>query len=313
MSDSAGSAPGGDGAPPPKVVYVMGAGRSGSTILGVALGNCAGVFYAGELDKWLMRSGFSPLGGEERAAFWERVRLLVDGSDMFGFQARSLERSSALFSPRHLRARRRLRARYRRVAADLFTAVARSAGASHVVDSSHYPLRARELQAVRGIELYLVFLVRDPQAVVASFNRDDVVERRFNTSTANVYLWLTHLLATFVYLRHPRERRMVVKHEDLLADPPGILRAMLDRVGSAAPLPDLGALHTGIPFQGNRLVRSPVVALDGPARAPARRSRLTAIAQLPWTLAFSHVALSARPSEQAAIAIGASARLRSDE
>lgn len=32
----------------PKVIYVMGAGRSGSTILGVVLGNCTNVFDAGE-------------------------------------------------------------------------------------------------------------------------------------------------------------------------------------------------------------------------------------------------------------------------
>ena len=31
--------------PPPKVLYVLGAGRSGSTILGVALGNFEGVFF----------------------------------------------------------------------------------------------------------------------------------------------------------------------------------------------------------------------------------------------------------------------------
>ena len=313
MSDSAGSAPGGAGAPRPKVISVMGAGRSGSTILGVALGNCAGVFYAGELDKWLMRSGVPPLSGAERAAFWERVRTAADGSDLYGFQARSLERSSALFSPRKWRARRRLRERYRRIAEDLFVAIARTAGATYVVDSSHYPLRARELQAVPGIELYLVFLVRDPQGVVDSFNRDDVVERRFNTPTTNVYLWLTNLVASLVYLRHPRERRVLVRHEDLLADPPGLLRALLDRVGSAASLPDFTALHTGFPIQGNRLVRSQVVALEQSTRAPARRSALTAVAQLPWTLAFSRVALRARPSAHAETAVRTSARLRPDE
>src|SRR2546423_15271469 len=53
----------------PKVVYVMGAGRSGSTILGVTLGNCADVFFAGELDKWLALSG-KPTGEDT-----ERVRF----------------------------------------------------------------------------------------------------------------------------------------------------------------------------------------------------------------------------------------------
>src|SRR4051812_49876611 len=84
----------------PKVLYVMGAGRSGSTILGVTLGNCEGVFYAGELDKWLLRAGVSPLAGEERVRFWGAVRArmaehLGDDTDMRAM--RLLERSSGLF------------------------------------------------------------------------------------------------------------------------------------------------------------------------------------------------------------------------
>src|SRR3989440_11450989 len=82
----------------PQVLYVMGAGRSGSTILGVALGNCDGLFYAGELDKWLPRSGEPPLDGDERARFWAVVRQGVSGAEpLFGGQAhRYLERSSGL-------------------------------------------------------------------------------------------------------------------------------------------------------------------------------------------------------------------------
>jgi LPS sulfotransferase NodH len=218
----------------PRVLYIMGAGRSGSTILGVALGNCAGAVYAGELDKWLLRSGVPPLSGSERAAFWEQVREHVDGEDMFGSHAGALERSSSLLRPRQWGQRRRLRERYREVAEALYQAIARVAGATAVVDSSHYPLRAAQLQGVRGIELYLIFLVRDPHAVVASFDRVDVRERHFGVPTTNLYLWLTHLVALFVFLRHPRERRMLVSYEDLLADPQAVLRGILDRVGLPA-------------------------------------------------------------------------------
>ena len=60
--------------PRPRVIYVMGAGRSGSTTLGITLGNCEGVFYAGELDNWLVRSGVPPVEDSERARFWSQVR-----------------------------------------------------------------------------------------------------------------------------------------------------------------------------------------------------------------------------------------------
>jgi Sulfotransferase family len=274
----------------PKVVYVMGAGRSGSTILGVTLGNCEGVFYAGELDKWLPRAGVSPMHGEARARFWSVVRgELDDAADLFGGEVRQLERSSALFRSEGRRTRRRLRARYRRVAEELYQTVARAAGATHVVDTSHYPLRARELQAVDGIELYLVLLVRNPHSVVASFSRDDVPERRFNMPTTNAYLWLTYLLSILVFLRHPRERRLLLRHEDFVADPEGVLREILDRVGSRAAIPDLTALRTGVPFQANRMVMSEVVALDGRVAAQAPRSRMTTLVQLPVAAALSRL------------------------
>ncbi len=270
----------------PKVVYVMGAGRSGSTILGVTLGNCAGVFYAGELDAWLVRAGVPQLADAERVQFWSEVRAQVPGaSELFGVEAqRCLERSLALLRVRCWPARRRLRGPYRRVAEDLYLAVARTAGVEHVVDTSHYPLRARELQTLRGVELHLVYLVRDPQSVVASYNRRDVAQYSKATLTTNVYLWLTNLLAVAVFLRHPRDRRLVLRYEDFVADPPRALRRVLEQVGSSAAPPPLEELGTGLAFQGNRVLRTPTVALKARADAPARPSRLTAVLQWPWTL-----------------------------
>jgi Sulfotransferase family len=285
----------------PKVVYVMGAGRSGSTILGVALGNCDNVFFAGELDRWLPRSGI-PRDDPEVTRFWSTVREDVDdAAELFGGKTTYLERSSALLDIRKWRTRRRLRRRYRDVSESLYLAIGRAAGTTHIVDTSHYPLRARELRALRGIDLYLLFLVRDPQGVVASLGRHDVVERRFGMPTANAYLWLTYLLSVFVFLRHPRERRLFVRHEDLVADPEGVLRQILDRCDSTASPPDLRALRTGVPFHGNRLIGSKVVALSPSTATPDRVSRVTAVLQLPWAAVFSRL----RPAVSASRSHGA--------
>ncbi len=279
----------------PKVVYVMGSGRSGSTILGVALGNCDGVCYAGELDNWLVRSGTPVLGGLERTRFWSTVRDDVPGaSELFGNRAqRDLERSFAPFRIHRWRARRRLREGYRRVTEDLYRAIARTAGVTHVVDTSHFPLRARELQALAGIDLHLIFLVRDPRSVVDSFNlylnRNDVAERRLRVLSTNANLWLTHLLSVLVFLRHPRERRMLLRHEEFLADPEGMLRQILDRVECAAALPDLTSLSTGLPLNGNRLLSSDVVSLKSQRVALRGGSRVTTLLQLPWTAVFSRL------------------------
>jgi Sulfotransferase family len=285
------AAPVGD-APRPKVLYVMGAGRSGSTILGVALGNCEGVWFAGELNKWLPRRGTPSAPELERERFWSEVFTRMDAADLFGGEASLLERSSALLRPRAWRARRRLRGRYRQIADELYGAIAQTSGAQCIVDTSHYPLRARELQALTGVELYLLFLVRDPQAVVASLARKDVVERSFGTLAANAYLLLTNLLSAWVFVRHPRRRRLFVRHEHLLAEPERVLQRILDIVGSEAALPDLRALSIGVPLHGNRLARSHTVALERSEPRPPARSALTKVLQTPASLMLSRL----RPS-----------------
>ena len=274
----------------PKVLYVMGAGRSGSTLLGGCLGNCDGFFYAGELDKWLPREG-APSGEQERRArFWREVRERVaDPEPLFGHKAHNnIERSSALFKRRSRRVRRQLRPGYLRVTEELYRAIARTSGARHVIDSSHYPLRARELQRIEGIELYVLLLVRDPQGVVASFDREDVPEPRFRESKTNAYLWLTYALSLWVFLRQPRRRRMLVRHEALLSDPGGVLGSILALVGSPAALPDLDELRVGAPLQGNRLLEADTIALrrSDPSGRAARRP-LTAVLQAPWSAVFS--------------------------
>jgi hypothetical protein len=264
------------GSQKPKVIYVMGAGRSGSTILGVTLGNCEGVFYAGELDKWLLRSGEPKLKGEQRTTFWKKVKgEVVDAGSLYGPTAhRYLERSSALFTFRGRSVRRRIRGSYLRVMGELYRAIAANAAATHVVDTSHYPLRARQLQSLEGIELYLLLLIREPQQVIASFARGDVQEPRFNPAKTRAYLLLTHLLSAWVFCKHPPQRRFVLANEDFAADPEGVLRSLLQRVGSSAPIPDLSSLSTGIPLQGNRLIRDDVVSLRRPS--PAARPNLLA-------------------------------------
>jgi hypothetical protein len=256
----------------------------------VTLGNCADVFFAGELDKWLALSG-KPTGEDaERVRFWNIVReQLRDAGELFGYQTLCLERSSALFQARSWSARRRLRAPYRRIAEELYQVIARATGATHIVDTSHYPMRARELQAIRGIDLYLVYLVRDPQSVVRSLTRKDVPERSFGMLTTNAYLWLTHVLSVFVFMRHPRERRLFVRHEDFRRDPEEVVRQILQHVGSTAAVPDLTALRTGMPLHGNRLIREEVVSLEKREDRPRGGSFVTSLLQLPWRVLFSRL------------------------
>jgi Sulfotransferase family len=270
------------------LVYVMGAGHSGSTILGITLGNCDGFFYAGELEEWLMTAARPRWGAAERQDFWSAVKERVGDVDvLFGASAnRCLERSSASFRIDRWPGRRRMRPAYRRLARELIDAVAEVSGARYVVDTSHFPLRARELRELPGIDLYLIYLVRDPRAVVASNTRElsphELAEIRWRKLTMNANLWLTQLLAMRTFVSHPPDRRMFVRHEDFLADPDGITRQILAMVGSDAELPDLDALTVQAPLQGNQLIRAERVAVRRTGSSPSPRDTFTSVAQALW-------------------------------
>jgi hypothetical protein len=266
-----------------KVIYIMGAARSGSTILGVTLGNCEHTFFAGELRGWLETDGVPGVGGEKRMEFWSAVRAQIEPPQMLsGGEAQKVERTLSLLHPGNWPKRARLLARYRQVADDLFATVARTAGVTHVIDSSSYPLRARELKKVAGIELYLIYLVRNPHSVIASFTGP---EWRFSGSPlrTNGYLWLTTLLSSVVFLGHRRDRRVFVRHEDFIADPETVLRSVLDCAQLDVELPELSALDSGIHYGGNRLLRhGEVAALRSAPELPARRLLMTTLLQRPW-------------------------------
>jgi hypothetical protein len=289
------------------LVYVMGAGHSGSTILGITLGNCEGFFYAGELEEWLITAARPRWGAADRQAFWEQVKARVQAADgLFGGSAnRCLERSSASFRVDLWPARRRLRPAYRQVARQLVEAVADAAGARYVVDTSHFPLRARELRELPGIDLHLIYLVRDPRAVVASNTRElsphELAEIRWRKLTMNANLWLTQLLSIRTFLSHPRDRRMFVRHEDFVADPDGVTRQILAMVGSDAELPDLDELAVDAPLQGNQLIRADRVAVRRGRPSPAPRDTFTSVAQAVWRPLLRRLRPAARPAPDTAV------------
>jgi hypothetical protein len=188
---------------PVKILYIMGAGRSGSTILDIVLGNHPNVEGMGELSN-LVRNGW--IGGEslsgierkrlrvpicacgrrtfipnvedaaEACPFWSSVRRewvervdFQDDIESYPTLQDAFERSRRL--PRLLRERRRPSPRfqsYARLTRALFEAIGAVSGKPVIVDSSKGPARAFALSIVPGIDLRAVHNVRDVRGVMSS-------------------------------------------------------------------------------------------------------------------------------------------------
>lgn len=167
----------------PQVVYIAGAGHSGSTVLDIALGNHPEIVSVGELHK-LHRSGWRKAENRRCSCGeavhdcprWSAIResweARVGGDrldEYIGLQQRyesSFRRWPRL--RRESRKRTPLFERYLDQTAALFEAIVEVTGKPAVADSSKKPNRAFALAQSDRLEVKVLHLIRDGRGVVWS-------------------------------------------------------------------------------------------------------------------------------------------------
>ena len=164
---------------PIKVLYVMGCSRCGSTILDSIMGAHPDAIGLGELEKYpAVRDSLNDYCGcgvlVQECPFWEEVcarwMQQVNGT-LAEFESlarrycrlRQLPRLLVVGEQKSIRFRR-----YSEYICAMFQTVAQVSGASIFIDSSKNPARALALRRVKGIDIRLLHLVRDPRGVAAS-------------------------------------------------------------------------------------------------------------------------------------------------
>jgi hypothetical protein len=236
--------PAASGAPPPhqqrvKLIYILGEYRSGSTLLSVLLSADPTVRSTGELRTlperyWTAERPCSCLAMPRDCPYWSKVYALCDGKiDLHALAdgKRRYETYGAL--PRLLLARlsgsRRLDAHARRFA-EFIHAIADAEGQSVVVDTSKDPVRGfvYSRTAPYGLDVYYVHTVRDGRAVAHSrvnrpgggtFAHEELTRSTWNFAAR----WSIVNFLAFLMCSRPRDRYHVVRYEDLVADPVGVL------------------------------------------------------------------------------------------
>jgi sulfotransferase family protein len=256
----------------PRVVYIMGSGRSGTTLVGSILDEHAGVFNAGELSYLWERGILEPRGcGCGRAPLecpvWGPViEQVAAGRDPRTLARRLLDLRGAI----RLRNTRRIvsgppiaggRAaesdgqspllEYGAVLRDVYFALASETGSNTIIDTSKHPADAALLGRLTGIRPTFVHIVRDPRAVANSWRRRKQGIARRKVPLAATDWLLTNRAADLVRHRHPVASTFV-RYEDLMAAPRAVIQGILELAGIATeptPFVDertvmLGANHT---------------------------------------------------------------------
>lgn len=247
------------------VLYLGGLGRSGSTLLERMLGELPGVTPLGEVVHLWERA----LRDDERCGcglvfsacpFWSEVGLRAFGGwDQLDTQ-QVLALKHRVDRTRHV-GRLTLPALRRSVRGDLYDyldlyervyAAAREvSGATTVIDSSKHASLAYALRWSSKLDLKVVHVLRDSPAVVHSWSKVVVRPEAGEDSRMPRYGVLkvigrwTADNALFDLLRALGTRVLVVRYEDLIADPRAALLSIADHAGLSTGADDLAFLSAG--------------------------------------------------------------------
>jgi hypothetical protein len=234
-----------------KVIYIMGAGHIGSTIVDVVLGHHDRLESLGEIIK------FHRFGWEDddrrrcscgetvfSCPFWSRVKArwarMVD--DDGAVKQLDLQRR---FEDSHLSWLRLLSnglspgstfKRYQDGTQALLRVVQETGGKDVLVDSSLRPRRAMALSLNPNIELYLIHMVRDGRGVMWSLMKPNkqTTTRTYTPAPPMrvIRYWISaNLQSTFVFNRVRKDRRLLMRYEDFAIDPSGTLARIGELVG----------------------------------------------------------------------------------
>jgi hypothetical protein len=268
-----------------KVLYVIGYGRSGSTIIGNILGELEDAVHVGELRSlW----GLGLLGRRvcgcglpiRSCEFWSRVAKAGLGApgagDIDPREARRLQREVVRL--RTTRSMLRLGGDLAHGSADLrayaaivertYRGIAEAAGASFVIDTSKHVADGALLTLLPGLDVTFVHLVRDPRAVAYSWQRvlrspgEGVREQmpRHGAFTSGRSWVATNLGAHAVGRAVGPRRSIVIRYEDFATTPRATCERILEMVGHSP---------VGLPFDGDH-----AVALGGNHTAGGNPTRL---------------------------------------
>lgn len=245
-----------------KVIYLLGAGRSGTTILSIILGNNDNAINLGELNRYFLRNG-EPHGFPKES---NKYKIWIDFKKMYFPNFISAVSSVYKFeNHRYLFQNllglflKKKKEDYTKVVNKFYQSLFEYFDKSLIIDASKYPNRCFSLNKyLNHAEVYNVYLVRNPIGVINSFSKKDIEQDHRGYISANFYYFIANLLSHMVFFNLPKSKRIKIKYEDVLNNPTVNLEKIerkfnLDLSKSKNIVAIDGKLDTGYQFDGNRI------------------------------------------------------------
>ena len=197
----------------------MGAGRSGTTLLDILLGNHNECVSIGEINRYFNRLG-EPHESKnaDEAAYWESIKQELENQfskEELIDQRRNFKRFeyySGVFVPKLLFGKQYHS--YLSYTKSLLEAIQARHTDKILVDSSKYPLRVSILKDL-GYDVRTVYLIRRPSSVIRSFMKKGLEQPSKGFVGALLYYTITNLFCYYQRFRH--KNSITVTYENLVS------------------------------------------------------------------------------------------------
>ena len=211
-----------------EIIYLMGAGRSGTTALSVFLGNNENILSVGEINQF-----FEHLLGEkqcscgknlEKCDFWSNVlsrlpRSFFLEASKYQNVVKKLEAHSNIPKFFFIKSLQKDLKTYLYIVESVFYAIQQECPTKYILDSSKYIGRALGLLYSQKYNIKIIYVVRDIRGVIHSFSKNvQTPKKPINTI---IYYLAVNTVAQLVFMVLPSTKILKIKYENFIDNPIG--------------------------------------------------------------------------------------------
>lgn len=221
------------------LIYLLGAGRSGTTLLATILNHHPEITTLGEMHQFsehVLKNKKCSCGlALDECSFWSDIIPKIDfeGTDFSAIEKEynSLERHYRI--PKFF-FQKNPHIKYLERSHKIFDAIFEIINTQYVLDSSKYIARFLLLNRSNKYPVKGIYMVRDVRGVIHSFNKK--VQTSRSALSALLYYNLINFWGELVYRLYPNVIK--VKYEDLITDPESTIQNIYDFLFENEQIPD---------------------------------------------------------------------------